>query len=67
MATGHAAGTAAAVGALNNQYMRDVDIRLVQQTLIDQDAILSVVDDRQPWLGESVTVRGSNTASLAAV
>ena len=67
MATGHAAGTAAAVAALNNQYMRDVDIRLVQQTLIDQDAILSVVDDRKPWLGESVTVRGSNTASLAAV
>ena len=67
MATGHAAGTSAAVAAMNGQYMRDVDIRQIQRTLIDQDAILSVIDGREPWSGESVTVRESITASLAAV
>lgn len=66
MATGHAAGTSAAVAALNDRYVRDVDIREIQRTLIDQDAILSVIDGRQPWLGESVTVRQSSMASLAA-
>jgi len=67
MATGHAAGTAAAVAALNGQFMRDVDIRQIQWKLIEQDAILSVIDGRQPWLGESVSVRQSTVESLAAV
>jgi len=47
--------------------MRDVDIRQIQRTLIEQDAILSVIDGREPWLGESVSVRQSTTESLAAV
>lgn len=66
MATGHAAGTAAAVAALNDRYMRDIDIREIQRKLIEQNAILSVIDDRRPWLGESVSVRQSTLASLAA-
>ena len=66
MATGHAAGTSAALAAIHHQYVRDVDIRLIQQTLIEQDVILSMIDDRQPWLGESVTLRNSNVKSLAA-
>ena len=67
MATGHAAGAAAAVAALSGQFMRDVDIRQIQRKLIEQDAILSVIDGREPWLGESVSVRQSTMESLAAV
>ncbi len=67
MATGHAAGASAAVAALNGQFMRDVDIRQIQRKLIEQDAILSVIEGREPWLGESVSVRESSTESLAAV
>ncbi len=63
MVTGHAAGTAAAVAALNGQFMRDVDIRDIQRKLIEQDGILSVIDGREPWLGESVTVRQSTMES----
>ena len=67
MATGHAAGTAAGVAALNGQFMRDADIRQIQRKLIEQDAILSVIDGREPWLGAPATVRESTTESLAAV
>lgn len=40
MATGHAAGTAAALAAQDSGRMRDLDIRRLQRTLIEQDAIL---------------------------
>ncbi len=53
--------------ALNDQFMRDVDIHQIQRKLIEQDAILSAIDGREPWLGESVTVWQSSAASLAAV
>ena len=42
MATGHAAGTTAALAAKHNSKMRDLDVRLVQRTLMQQDAILGV-------------------------
>jgi hypothetical protein len=41
MATGHAAGTAAAVAAKRNSRIRDIPIRLLQRTLLEQGAILS--------------------------
>ncbi len=41
MATGHAAGTAAALAAQGNGRTRDVDIRLLQEMLLKQNAILS--------------------------
>lgn len=67
MANGYAAGTSAAVAALNGQFMRVVDIRQIQRKLIEQDAILSVTEGREPRLGDSVTVRESGIESLAAV
>lgn len=62
MATGHAAGTAAALAAIHNKNFRDLDVRLVQNKLIEQDAILSMHEDRKPWTGPSVTVRESIAA-----
>lgn len=44
MATGHAAGTTAALASKHSRRIRDVDISLVQKTLVDQDAILGVGD-----------------------
>ncbi|MBC7232334.1 MAG: FAD-dependent oxidoreductase [Chloroflexi bacterium] len=41
LATGHAAGTAAALAALGNGRTRDVDIATLQRTLKEQGAILS--------------------------
>jgi hypothetical protein len=40
LATGHAAGTTAALIALHDRKVRDLDIRLVQRTLVAQDVIL---------------------------
>jgi len=40
MATGHAAGTAAALAAQNGGKTRELDISHLQKTLIDQDAVL---------------------------
>ena len=40
LATGHAAGTTAALAAKHTGKVRDLDIRLVQKTLIEQNAIL---------------------------
>jgi hypothetical protein len=42
MATGHAAGTTAALAAIHDSEIRDLDIRLVQRTLVGQNAILGV-------------------------
>jgi hypothetical protein len=42
MATGHAAGTTAALASKHGGRIRDVDISLVRKTLVDQDAILGV-------------------------
>jgi hypothetical protein len=42
MATGHAAGVAAALAAQHGGKIRELDIRLVQRTLLEQDAILGV-------------------------
>lgn len=41
MATGHAAGTAAALAAAGNGRIRDLDIPLLQKALLEQDAILA--------------------------
>jgi hypothetical protein len=41
MATGHAAGTAAALAAAGNGKIRNLDIRSLQKTLLEQDAILA--------------------------
>lgn len=41
LATGHAAGTAAALAALGNGRIRELDIPLLQRTLQEQGAILS--------------------------
>lgn len=41
LATGHAAGTSAALAALGNGKLRDLDVRLLQQKLRSQGAILS--------------------------
>lgn len=41
MATGHAAGTAAALAARGNSSVRDVDIHALQRVLKEQQAILS--------------------------
>jgi hypothetical protein len=40
MATGHAAGTAAAIAAKENCKVRDLDIKLIQKVLKEQQAIL---------------------------
>jgi ribulose 1,5-bisphosphate synthetase/thiazole synthase len=40
MATGHAAGAAAAMAAMHGCGIRELDVRLVQKLLIEQDAIL---------------------------
>jgi hypothetical protein len=44
MATGHAAGTTAALASKHGGRIRDLDISLVQKTLVEQDAILGVGD-----------------------
>jgi len=44
MATGHAAGTTAALASKHGGKIRDADVRLVQKTLVGQDAILGVGD-----------------------
>jgi hypothetical protein len=53
MATGHAAGTTAALAAMRDLNLRDLDIRAVQRKLIEQDAILAT-GDRESDLLESV-------------
>ena len=40
MATGHAAGTTAALAARHNGRIRDLDIADLQRTLLEQGAIL---------------------------
>jgi len=57
MATGHSAGTTAALAALEGKQIRDLDVRQVQKKLIEQGAILSTVEGREPWTGESYTLR----------
>ena len=57
MATGHAGGTIAALASQGNGKIRDLDIRLIQRTLLEQDAILSTEEGREPWKGESYTLR----------
>jgi hypothetical protein len=47
MITGHAAGTAAALASRGNGQVRDVDIALLQRTLLDQGAILSTDPGRR--------------------
>ena len=42
MATGHVAGTTAALAAKENGKIRDLNIRGIQKTLLAQDAILGV-------------------------
>ena len=42
MATGQAAGVTAAMAAQHGSRTRDLDIRLVQRTLLEQDAILGL-------------------------
>ncbi|OQB37936.1 MAG: tricarballylate dehydrogenase [Candidatus Latescibacteria bacterium ADurb.Bin168] len=44
LATGHAAGVAAALAAKKGGVVREVDIREIQKTLIIQDAVLGVGD-----------------------
>jgi hypothetical protein len=58
MATGHSAGTTAALAALEGERVRDLDVRQVQKKLVEQGAILSTVNGREPWIGESYTLRG---------
>ena len=58
MATGHSAGTTAALAALEGELVRDLDVREVQKKLVEQGAILSTVNGREPWSGESFTLRG---------
>jgi hypothetical protein len=48
MATGHAAGTVAALAARHNGQIRKLDIGLVQRTLIRQDAILGTGERASP-------------------
>jgi len=40
MATGHAAGTTAALAAQGSGKIRELDIGLLQKTLVEQDVIL---------------------------
>jgi hypothetical protein len=47
MATGHAAGTTAALAAMHDTTAREMDIRLVQRTLVDQDAILGTGERKE--------------------
>ena len=57
MATGHSAGTTAALSALEGKMVRDLDVRRIQNKLLDQSAILSTVEGHEPWKGESYTLR----------
>jgi len=57
MATGHSAGTTAALSVLSGKQIRDLDVRQVQKKLIEQGAILSTVEGREPWKGASYTLR----------
>jgi len=41
MATGHAAGTAAALAAIQRVSTRNIDVRGLQDKLVEQDAILA--------------------------
>jgi hypothetical protein len=41
MITGHAAGTMAALASLSNGHVRDLDIKTVQKTLLEQRAVLT--------------------------
>ncbi len=41
MITGHAAGTTAALASLSNGHVRDLDIKTVQKTLLEQRAVLT--------------------------
>jgi hypothetical protein len=59
MATGQAAGTIAALAGRANSHIRDLDIRLIQQTLLEQDVVLSTDVERRPWEGESMLVRAA--------
>ena len=47
MATGHAAGTTAALAALEEQNIRGLDVGTVQERLLEQDAILSTGDSKR--------------------
>jgi len=53
-ATGHAAGTAAALAALGDGSVRGLGIANLQQTLVQQKVILSTDPNRQP--GKAVAV-----------
>ena len=57
MATGHSAGAAAGVASLQGKLIRDVNIRDIQNKLLEQDAILSKTDDRTPWTAPEYTLR----------
>lgn len=59
MATGQAAGTIAALAGRANSYIRDLDMRLIQQALLEQDVVLSTDAARRPWEGESMLVRAA--------
>lgn len=50
MATGHAAGTSAALAAIQRLGIRDIDVRNMQEKLLEQDVILAagVRDPRTP-------------------
>lgn len=47
MATGHAAGTAAALAARHGGRLRDLDVHQLQRALLDQDAILAAGERTQ--------------------
>ena len=55
MATGHAAGTAAVLAARADGSLREVDIRAIQRTLLDQDAVLGT-GDREAEIQRAVEV-----------
>lgn len=64
MATGHAGGTIAALASRETSRIRDLDIRHIQRTLLDQDAVLSTVEGRCPWQEPSTSVRSYLTAPV---
>ncbi len=66
MATGHAAGVAAAVASSQGKFLRDVNIRDIQVKLLEQDAILSKVDGRAPWTGSGYALRERYAESASA-
>ncbi len=45
MATGHAAGTTAALAAIHSLVIREIDVRKLQDKLVEQDAILAAGSD----------------------